>query len=248
MGTKKEIWLVTLLLAAVFFTFEFSSLDLIVEDALYSAAAQSWFFPRENESWQALFFYRGIKYLIILAGAGFVFAYLFSFAKKAEVLREYRRGILIVCLSMLLVPAFIGALKTATNTPCPCEYERYGGAYPYITVLDPMPSNISERFRCFPAGHASGGFALMALYFLFRSRRNKIIALTAALGTGSMMGFYKMAMGDHYLSHTLITLLLSWLIIRLIDAALSFLQENRVNTLVLFYNSKEIRENPSSRR
>jgi membrane-associated PAP2 superfamily phosphatase len=248
MGTKKEILLGTLLLAAVFFLFEFSLLDLIVEDALYGAAAQHWFFPRENESWQALLFYRGIKYLIIFAGAGFFAAYLFSFVKRANILREYRRGLLIVCLSMILVPTFVGVLKTATNTPCPSECERYGGAYPYITVLDPMPLNISEKFRCFPAGHASGGFALMSLYFLFRSRRNKVLALTAALGTGSMMGFYKMAMGDHYLSHTLITLLLSWLIIRLIDAGLSLLQENRANTLVLFYKSKEIRENPSSRR
>jgi membrane-associated PAP2 superfamily phosphatase len=244
MRTRKEIWLVALLLAAVFFFFEFSSLDLIVEDALYSAAGQSWFFPRENESWQALLFYIGIKYLIILVGAGFVLAYLFSFAKKANMLREYRRGLVIVCLSMLLVPAFVGALKTATNTPCPSECERYGGAYPYITVLDPMPLNISEKFRCFPAGHASGGFALMSLYFLFRSRRNKVLALTAALATGSMMGFYKMAMGDHYLSHTLITLLLSWLIIRLIDTGLNVIP----NTLVLFYKSKEIRENPSCRR
>lgn len=244
MRTRKEIWLVALLLAAVFFFFEFSSLDLIVEDALYGAAGQSWFFPRENESWQALLFYIGIKYLIILVGAGFVLAYLFSFAKKANMLREYRRGLVIVCLSMLLVPAFVGALKTATNTPCPSECERYGGAYPYITVLDPMPLNISEKFRCFPAGHASGGFALMSLYFLFRSRRNKVLALTAALATGSMMGFYKMAMGDHYLSHTLITLLLSWLIIRLIDTGLNVIP----NTLVLFYKSKEIRENPSSRR
>lgn len=235
-----------LLLAAVFFTFEFSSLDLLIEDALYANAAQSWFFPRDKESWQALLFYRGIKYLIILIGVGFVAAYLFSFTKRANILREYRRGLLTVCLSMLLVPSAAGVLKTATNTPCPCENERYGGTYPYITVLDPMPLNISEKFRCFPAGHASGGFALISLCFLFRSRRNKIIALTAALGAGSMMGFYKMAMGDHYLSHTLITLLLSWLIIRLIDAALSFLQENRENTLVSFYKSKEECENPSS--
>lgn len=248
MRTRKEILLGVLLLAVVFFAFEFSSLDLVVEDALYGVAGQHWFFPREQESWQALLFYKGIKYFIILVGAAFVAAYLLSFMKKAEILREYRRGILIVCLSMLLVPSLVGALKTATNTPCPCEYERYGGAYPYITVLDPMPSDIREKFRCFPAGHASGGFALMSLYFLFRSRRKKIIALAAALGTGSMMGFYKMAMGDHYLSHTLITLLLSWLIIRLIDAGLSLLQENRENTLVSFYKSKEKRENPSSRR
>ncbi|HBY85604.1 MAG TPA: PAP2 family protein, partial [Colwellia sp.] len=36
--------------------------------------------------------------------------------------------------------------------------------------------------------------------------------------TGWVMGGYKMAIGDHFLSHTLTTMTLSWLIICLITA------------------------------
>jgi len=45
---------------------------------------------------------------------------------------------------------------------------------------------ISQQ-RCFPAGHASGG--------------------------------YKMLIGDHFLSHTITTMLLAWLIINLLAVA-----------------------------
>ena len=73
-----------------------------------------------------------------------------------------------------------------------------------------------KRIACWPAGHASGGFALLSLFFLFKNRRNKIIALITALIIGWSMRIYKMAIGDHFLSHTLITMILAWFIILII--------------------------------
>jgi membrane-associated PAP2 superfamily phosphatase len=73
-----------------------------------------------------------------------------------------------------------------------------------------------QHISCWPAGHASGGFALLSLFFLFKSRRNKIFALIFGLSVGWMMGLYKMLIGDHFLSHTIITMILAWLIILVI--------------------------------
>ncbi|MGB5920380.1 phosphatase PAP2 family protein, partial [Arcobacter sp.] len=60
---------------------------------------------------------------------------------------------------------------------------------------------------------ASAGFALMSIFFLFKKRKNQIIALSFALFIAWNMALYKMFIGDHFLSHTLISMLLAWLII-----------------------------------
>ncbi|MBD3841537.1 MAG: phosphatase PAP2 family protein [Campylobacterales bacterium] len=77
------------------------------------------------------------------------------------------------------------------------------------------------QIACWPAGHASGGFALLSLFFLFRSQKNKIKAITLALVLGWSMGIYKMMIGDHFLSHTIITMLLAWIIVNLVNLFLS---------------------------
>ena len=56
----------------------------------------------------------------------------------------------------------------------------------------------------------------MALFFLFKKRRNKNIALVSSLIIGFCTGTYKVLVGDHFVSHTIITMLSAWLIILLI--------------------------------
>ena len=70
----------------------------------------------------------------------------------------------------------------------------------------------TRRGRGFPAGHASGGFALVALAGLAATRRSRRIALAIGLALGTMMGIYQMLKGAHYLSHTLITALFCWIV------------------------------------
>ncbi|MEJ2489584.1 MAG: phosphatase PAP2 family protein, partial [Sulfurovaceae bacterium] len=132
--------------------------------------------------------------------------------------KEYKRGLLIVLLSMMLVPATVGTLKTTTKVPCPHDIVHYGGSYPDVKVLDAYPKDFLHKsnVRCWPAGHASGGFALMSLYFLFKTPKNKKRALIVAIVIGWIMGLYKMLLGDHYLSHTIVTMLLSWLLILIV--------------------------------
>ena len=117
-------------------------------------------------------------------------------------------------LTLAIVPTVIGQLKQYTGVYCPWDIRRYGGPAPYVRVFEKHPDNDRPDYvgRGFPAGHASGGFALFALMTLARTRRQQCAALGVALLMGWMMGLYQMAKGAHYLSNTLVTMELAWLI------------------------------------
>lgn len=126
---------------------------------------------------------------------------------------------MIVILSAIIIPLFIGYLKKETNMPCPKQEIQYGGFYPRTTVWEKYPDNFflkPYRSKCWPAGHASGGFALMSLFFLFHKKRNKYIGLVTGVVVGWSMGLYKMLIGDHFFSHTAITMILAWFLILMI--------------------------------
>jgi membrane-associated PAP2 superfamily phosphatase len=50
----------------------------------------------------------------------------------------------------------------------------------------------------------------MACYWVLTERRWRGLAL--GLGVGAWMGFYQIARGEHFLSHTLATGLIAWLL------------------------------------
>jgi membrane-associated PAP2 superfamily phosphatase len=102
-----------------------------------------------------------------------------------------------------------------TGVYCPCEIERYGGEMPYVRLFETVPPEIVavKRGRCFPAAHASGGFALMA--FAFAGAR-RLRNAWWGLGWGWILGLYQMARGVHYLSHTVVSMLVAWVLILLI--------------------------------
>jgi membrane-associated PAP2 superfamily phosphatase len=68
--------------------------------------------------------------------------------------------------------------------------------------------------RCWPGGHASAGFSLLALFFFLRDRRPRTarIALWVALGAGAVFSVGRMMQGAHFLTHNLWTLLFDWTI------------------------------------
>lgn len=125
------------------------------------------------------------------------------------------KQLIISTFLLIFVPTIVGSLKAITNTPCPCNIEHFGGEYPDIKVFDKYPEDFIQKSKakCWPAGHASGGFALMALFFFFKNPRNQFFGLIGAITLGWSMGTYKMLLGDHFLSHTIITMILAWIII-----------------------------------
>jgi len=197
--------------------FEFTPTDMWLQKLLYHESIHAWLWDR-NEKISLFLFYDGIKVAIAVFGLGMI-ASLFAL-RKSPIVQQYRKGMVTVSLSLILVPAIAAGLKATTNVACPRDLTSFGGSIPYVRLFDHYPAGEKpqERQRCYPAGHASGGFALMSLFFLFHSARNRNRALIFGIATGWLMGIYKMLIGDHFLSHTIVTMLLAWLIICTIAA------------------------------
>jgi membrane-associated PAP2 superfamily phosphatase len=128
-------------------------------------------------------------------------------------LRGLRRPAGYLAVAVLSTVAVVGLLKTLTNVDCPWDLQTFGGRFPYVQLFDARPAELREA-QCFPAAHASSGYALMALYFLAyeRSRRLAIIGLAAGLSLGLAFGIAQQARGAHFVSHDLWSAFLAWII------------------------------------
>ena len=222
-----QIIITAFLLIAVIALFQLTELDIFVQNFFYNFETQNWIIDK-NEPILKFFFYDGIKILFIIFDVSILFSLIFL--RKNKLIQEYKKGLIIVFLSGISVPLIIGSLKDITNTPCPCNIVHFNGLYPENKVFDHYPEEFIQKSKakCWPAGHASGGFALMALFFLFKTPKNQKKALIGALIIGWSIGIYKMLLGDHFLSHTLITMLIAWLIILIIVKLTQFKQRSNI--------------------
>lgn len=127
-------------------------------------------------------------------------------------LQAWRRPLLCLALSILASTLLVSVLKHLTHMDCPWDLLAYGGQRPYIGLLQARPADLHSS-GCFPAGHASAGYAWVALYFFFLSVRPawRWWGLAAGLGAGLLFGISQQLRGAHFLSHDLWTLMIAWL-------------------------------------
>ena len=224
---NKHILITAILLISVIAIFQFTDLDIFIQSFFYNFDTKNWLIDKD-EPILKFFFYDGIKNLLILFAVNILIFLIFL--RKKELIQEYKKGLIIVLLSAIFVPVIIGSLKAISNTPCPCNIVNFNGTYPDTKVFDSYPKDFiqTSKAKCWPAGHASGGFALMALFFLFKTPKNQKRALVVALVIAWSMGLYKMLLGDHFLSHTIITMIMAWLIILIIVKSMQFKQRQEI--------------------
>ena len=224
---NNHIIITAFLLIAVITLSQFSYLDIFIQSFFYNFDTKNWLIDK-NEPILKFFLYDGIKNLLILFAVAILFSLIFL--RKKELIQEYKKGLIIVLLAAIFVPVIIGSLKAISNTPCPCNLVNFNGTYPDTKVFDSYPKDFiqTSKAKCWPAGHASGGFALMALFFLFKTPKNQKRALVVALVIAWSMGLYKMLLGDHFLSHTIITMIMAWLIILIIVKSMQFKQRQKI--------------------
>jgi membrane-associated PAP2 superfamily phosphatase len=122
---------------------------------------------------------------------------------------------LVVALAGLALLA-VNLIKNASLTSCPWDLQAFGGTADQVShwargLADGGPG------RCFPGGHASSGFAFVALSLPWlqapdgvgeRRRDVGLRWLAAALFIGLLAGAVQTARGAHFPSHTLWTLLI----------------------------------------
>lgn len=214
---KRTLWASVLALFIVLAFFELTNTDLLIQEHLYLRAEKTWVLKDPKLLYRAIF-YTGIKIPIYILGVGALVASLISWKKKKW--HVYRKGLLIVTLTLIILPLSVAVVgKNLTNVQCPDDLNAFAGKIPYVKLFDNYPINLNSpdgkfpRGRCFPAGHATGGFALLALVCFFKKRRNKILAFLFAMSVGWTMGVYQMLRGAHFLSHHVTTMLLALILV-----------------------------------
>jgi membrane-associated PAP2 superfamily phosphatase len=127
-------------------------------------------------------------------------------------LRAMRRPAAYFVIAAALSTGIVGALKTLTNVDCPWDLSEFGGSFPFISLFEDRPDALRYG-QCFPAAHASSGYALVALYFALRERSASLARLGLACGvtTGLIFGIAQQSRGAHFLSHDLWSAFVVWI-------------------------------------
>lgn len=127
-----------------------------------------------------------------------------------------------LALTTLAALLVVSTIKLYSQTSCPWDLQAFGGVATYVSHWA-WGLRDGGTGGCFPAGHASAGFAFLGGFFAFRhvlpatARR----WLAGALLVGLVFGLAQQIRGAHYMSHTLWTAWLCWAVAAGVDAAVS---------------------------
>ena len=121
---------------------------------------------------------------------------------------------------VLLSVALISLLKAGNPAACPWSLVPYGGMVAEVSHWAWWVTPASGRGGCFPAGHASAGFAFLGGYFVFRQVAPVLARrwLLAALAAGLVLGLSQQWRGAHFMSHTLWCGWLCWCLAWALDS------------------------------
>ena len=127
-----------------------------------------------------------------------------------------------LALTTLAALLTVSTIKLYSHTSCPWDLQEFGGVATHVSHWA-LGLRDGGTGGCFPAGHASAGFAFVGGFFAFRhvlpdtARR----WLAGAMLVGLIFGLAQQVRGAHYMSHTLWTAWLCWTVAACVDAAVS---------------------------
>ncbi len=228
------VWLKLLCLTIIAtLMFEHSQFDVRISELFYTNG--HWLLEKGAQPYRFIF-YDLPKLLLILFGVYLVTVLIgrcwhsryFTnvnaqpyFVRPIAVLSSREVGYLLI--TIIMVPTVIATLKSVTHISCPNTLSLFNGDLPYLNLWQSIVAMTPAK--CFPAAHASAGFSLYGLAFLptLQKHRYKIFVIVTVVGW--TMGLYKMMFGDHFFSHTLVSMLLAWTLA--CGLAIVFLSEPR---------------------
>lgn len=192
---------VALLLLAVLA--EYAGIDLWLSAHFYDPRSHLW--PLKHYWLTAGVLHVGGQYLDKAVGLAWVVVFVSSFYNQQ--VHPFRKVLFFFLCAAGAGPLVVGLLKHLTHIYTPWDLQLFHGSHPYIRLFDPVPVGATIG-SAFPAGHASGGYAFMCLYFVFL--RYKPAYRFHGLFLGFIYGFGQQLRGAHFLSHDIFSLVICW--------------------------------------
>lgn len=199
------------LVIAAIVAVDLTSVDLKVANWFYDKSIGA--FPWHSNRFLEIVMHRGAKYIVALVAIIALTGFVASF--WANRLQRFRQLCLFVALALILAPTVVVTMKYFSPRHCPWDIVTFGGYAPYIKLLEPYPAGI-RLGHCFPAGHASTGFCLLAFYFsgqTLGSARLARAGLALGIIAGLGLGLVRIMQGAHFLSHVLSTAVVCWIVV-----------------------------------
>lgn len=123
--------------------------------------------------------------------------------------RQQAHGRLLLSLTLSL--AGVAIIKHSLPMDCPWDLQAFGGTQTFTGLFASWPANRAPN-ACFPAGHASIGFAWLGLYFfclqLYPALARPVLLLSLTLGFG--LGLVQQLRGAHFISHDITSAAWCW--------------------------------------
>ena len=206
-----------LLLLGVLALEYYTDWDVLLQEHFFDRANNRWLIYPALHKKLSFIFYSGLKNVLIATAVFCLIRLLYSI--KHQNLRAGNQPYLIMLLSIIFVPLIVASAKYFTNVYCPYQLNIYNGLYPFVRILENYPADFTQPKpgRCFPAGHATAGFAFMALYYCFKSQKNRILGLCLGLTLGWSAAIYQMYRGQHFLSHSVFSMISAFMVIMIIN-------------------------------
>jgi membrane-associated PAP2 superfamily phosphatase len=170
------------------------SLDRHLADFFYHLGGNTWAW---KSSWLT-------EHLVHRGGRNLSFFLLFIVA----LLHSHKKQLWYLFLASGGSSLIVVLLKELLAVSCPWEFNVYGGRLPYQDIAQQLFSRNGSG--CFPAGHASAGYAWIGLYFFMLQSRWRWLTLASALSAGILFGFVQQLRGAHFISHDLATVTICW--------------------------------------
>ncbi len=200
-----HLWLPLLALLLLSYWLMVRGGDQALADALYRAQGGHW---RWQDAWLTEhLLHRGGRLASVIAGLLVAVAAVRAWRGPG---RAWRWPLTTLAASLALSTAAVSRLKAWTHVDCPWDLLRYGGDRPLLGLLEAR--HAGDVAGCFPAGHASAGYAWIALYFFARTTRPqwRRVGLAIGLLAGMLFGFCQQLRGAHFLSHDMWSLAVCW--------------------------------------
>lgn len=203
---RNHLYLPSCVFILIAIAFELGGVDIWLADKFYAWEGGTWAL---KNAWitSTIIHQTGKKFSLLIA---VIILAALCISYFSQYFRQYRRELVYLLLAAGGGSVLISILKSISHVSCTWDFSRYGGTMEYAGVYTQILNMSGDN--CFPAGHASGGYAWLAFYFLgvYKQSKWRWAGLGFALSVGLVFGISQQLRGAHFITHDLWTLAICW--------------------------------------